>query len=104
MSVSLKSSHLCLDANLVSQLLANDPYVFLSYKSAEKQLLLSPVSNTWFPKMHEAHQYFLKLKNSAGDVATALHALILDHDLDDTDRELEYQLNTKSRFLKIELQ
>ena len=103
MKVTLKSSHLCLDAALVNQLLEGNPYVFLSYKEAEKQLLLSPVTNSWFPKMHDTHQQFLKTKNKEGDSATALHAIILDHDLDDSDRELEFTVNHKSRFLKIDL-
>ena len=103
MKVTLKSSHLCLDAELVNSLLADSQYVFLSYKSEEGQLLVSPVHNQWFPKLHQTHQQFLKVKNQAGDAATALHALLLDYDLDGTDRDLDFSINQKSQFLKISL-
>ena len=103
MKVVLKASHLCLDAELAAQLFDNSPYAFLAYKEEEQQLLLSPVTNSWFPKLHQAQQYFLKVKNQAGDVATALHALILDHDLDESDRDLDFSLNQKSQFIKINL-
>ena len=103
MNVSLKSNHLCLDAEVIASLFGNDTYVLLSYQDQEKRLLAAPVTNTWFSKLHPADQYFLKVKNKEGDCAAPIHNLILDHDLDHVDRDLPFEVNHQSKYLKIDI-
>ena len=103
MNVTLKSSHICIDAELAQRLSIAGPYILLSYQNEAKRLLLAPVDNTWFNKIHKADQYFLKMRNQKGDYATAIHALLMDYEINTTDRELDFEINEATKFLKINL-
>ena len=103
MSISLKSQHLIISSELVESYFQNSPYVLLSYKEEIGKLLISPVDNAWFTKMHKADQYFLKQRNLKGDNSTGIHALLLDFDLDDSDRDLSFSENSTSNFLSVDI-
>ena len=103
MNVALKSSHLCIDAELARHLSIKGPYILLSYQNDIKRLLLAPVDNKWFTKIHKADQYFLKMRNQQGDYATAIHGLLMDYEINSTDRNLDFEINSDTKFVKIDL-
>ena len=103
MKALLKSEHIYLDAELANQFFQAGNPVFISFKEEEKAVLMAPLTNSWFSKLHQAQQTLLKARNQQGDCTTSIRDLILDHDLNATDRELTFTLNNQSKFLKIDL-
>lgn len=103
MNVRLANSHVCMDAPLANSLFKENNLALLSFQESSKQLLVAPITSSWFKKMHEAKQCLLKDKNIQGDKSIALHALLIDYDLDETDRELGYELNEQAGWIKINL-
>ncbi|HAI44645.1 MAG TPA: hypothetical protein DCM40_44370, partial [Maribacter sp.] len=65
--VTLKSSHVYLDASLVDKVFDNIHYAYVTYVVAQGKMLITPVSSQWFVKMHEPTQFLLKSRNLKGD-------------------------------------
>lgn len=103
MSVRLSHSHLCLDHDLVKAIFKQHGAALLTYQRDKGQLLIAPSTNNWFTKVHEAEQYLLKVKNSKGDRSIAIHSLLLDFEIDDSDRSLPYEVNQKAGWIRVAL-
>ncbi|MFN3848627.1 MAG: hypothetical protein ACK4NY_04330 [Spirosomataceae bacterium] len=92
--LQLKSGHLVFDSELVNQLFGNDEQVNTVYYPERKDLLIAPRSKTFFQKLHKTSWTALKLKNPKGDKTIFIRDLLLDHDIDDTDRQLEFEVKS----------
>ena len=100
--VELRASHLVIDSELANDLFGNTFTAFVAYKEQSKTLLISPNSNGWFVKLHGAFESILKEKDIQGTRTIGIRQILIDHELDDTDRSLAFELNEKQNFLKIE--
>lgn len=103
-AVYLKTSHIYLDHELVQAVFGDIPYAYAAYVKEQKALLITPVTSQWFVKMHKPTQFLLKSRNLKGDKTLAIRELLIDHDLDVTDRELAYEVVSKTKLIKINLQ
>ncbi len=92
--IHLKNSHLFIDATTVQQAFGNDPQVSVVYYPDRKTLLLAGKSKAFFEKLHETNWVVLKDRNLLGDKTVYLREILIDNDIDDTDRELVYDLKT----------
>lgn len=92
--VRLKNSHLHIDASVVRTAFGNDPQVSLVYYPDRQTLLVAGKSKAFFEKMHKTDWVVLKDRNLLGDKTILLREILIDHDIDDTDRELTYDLKT----------
>ncbi len=101
--VALKASHLYLSASVAEPVFGNESRAYLVYHADRSTLLLAPASFQWFHKLHKASQHMLKTRNRQGDQTIALHEILIDHDLDDTDRALDYVIQESTGILKITL-
>ena len=101
--IQLKSSHLEINDNLSRELFGGSATVYVSYNSEQRVMLVSPNSNTWFPKLHKTKECMLKAKDLLGTTSIGIREFIIDHDLVNEDRELEYEINQRKRFLRIEI-
>lgn len=90
--IRLQSSHLVIDQELVTEAFGSDLNVYLVYYPLRRTMMLAPVSDEVFKSLHKAGQRMLKDRNLRGDKTIALHELLIDNQLDDTDRDLEYDL------------
>ena len=99
--VILKSSHVYLDAELVESIFQNIHYAYITYIPEQKKMLITPVSSQWFVKMHKPTQFLLKSRNLKGDRTLAIREILIDNDLDTTDRILEYEIVEKTNLIKI---
>ncbi|MEQ9165804.1 MAG: hypothetical protein RLO12_06085 [Fulvivirga sp.] len=102
--VTLKSSHLCLEKELVTTIFKAISYAYVTYRKEQKQLLVTPVSSIWFTKMYEPTQFLLKEKNLKGDRSLAIREILIDNELDMVDRALDYEVVEKTNLLKIYLE
>ena len=99
--VILKSSHVYLNAALVERIFQSIHYAYVTYVAEQKQLLITPVSSQWFVKMHKPTQFLLKSRNLKGDRTLAIREILIDNDIDTTDRILEYEIVEKTNLIKI---
>ena len=101
--IHLQSSHLLIDKALSGQVFEGSATVYVSYNSEQQVMLVSPNSNAWFPKLHKAKECILKAKDLHGTKSVAIREFIIDHDLENEDRPLDFEVNGDKRFLKIEM-
>ncbi|MBC30848.1 MAG: hypothetical protein CMH48_08370 [Muricauda sp.] len=101
--VALKSSHIFLDSKLVETVFKNIHYAYVTYVKTQSRLLITPVSSQWFVKMYEPTQFLLKSRNLKGDRTLAIREILIDNDLDMTDRVLEYEIVEKTNLIKVNM-
>ena len=101
--VILKSSHVYLSAALVETIFESIHYAYVTYVVEQKKMLITPVSSQWFVKMHQPTQFLLKPRNLKGDRTLAIREILIDNDLDTTDRILEYEIVEKTNLIKISM-
>ncbi|MEQ8553103.1 MAG: hypothetical protein RIC06_24470 [Cyclobacteriaceae bacterium] len=99
--IRLKSSHLIISPDIVKEILNGISSVYVSYKEDQELLLLSPKENDWFPKLHKSIEFLLKDKDLLGTKSVAIREILIDHDINASDRELQYAINEERRFVKI---
>ena len=86
----LKTQHIIIHHSLVGKLLMGETHVLLKYDPKEKILLLAPASNSEFKIIHKTAQYMLKEKTLQGDKSISIHEILIDQELDESDRELSF--------------
>lgn len=101
--VKLKTSHLYLEASLAASIFGQAAQVYTVFYPHNKSLLLAPMEDEFFPKLHKAQLQMLKTRNLQGDKSISLQEIIIDHDLDDTDRDLVYDYQVGANMLQVSL-
>lgn len=91
-SVRLQGDHLWLAAEVADSAFGNERQVYAVYYPNLKTLLLAPMSDTMFKQAHEVAMLFVKIRNQQGDRTISMQEIILDHDLDRSDKDLEFTL------------
>ena len=101
--ITLKSTHLYIDKGVVVRLFSAVTHVYIVYEEKYNHILITPVTSQWFRKMHNPSQYILKARNLEGDKTIDIGGILIDNDLDETDRTLEYEIIDKTELLKIKM-
>lgn len=101
--VRLKGSHLLIDAALAEELFGDAPNVHLIYYPDRRSLLMAPESDELFKKLHKAKPYMLKNRTAKGDKTIGIRELLIDHDINDTDRDLQHEGQKALRVLNVKL-
>jgi len=101
--VSLKSAHIYLPKEIADRIFGDITFAYVTYVKEQQNLLLTPVSSVWFTKVYEPKQLMLKARNLDGDKTVAIHELLIDHELDGTDRPLTYEIIDRTKLIKIAL-
>ncbi|MBU3025887.1 hypothetical protein [Zobellia galactanivorans] len=99
--ISLKTSHIYLDHELIAPIFGETQYAYVTYVKEQGTILITPVTSQWFVKMYKPTQFLLKTRNLKGDKTLAVRELLIDNDLDMTDRELDYEIIEKTRLIKV---
>ncbi len=99
--ISLKSSHIYLESQLVNAIFGNIHFAYVTYIEEQKKILITPVSSQWFVKMFKPTQFLLKSRNLKGDRTLAVREIFIDNNLDTTDRELQYEVIEKTKLIKV---
>ncbi len=101
--IQLKSSHLLINHELAVEVFGKDLNALVVYYADKRTLMVAPKSDDLFKKLHKAKQHMLKDRNLKGDKTIALHELLIDNEVDDTDRDLAYDLQPGLGILNIKL-
>ncbi len=101
--VKLRNRHLFLSGGLAADAFGDATQVYVVYYAQNHALLLAPSDDALFPTMHKAGMQMLKTRNLQGDRSISLEEILIDHDLDDSDRDLPYTYQSGLRILHIHL-
>lgn len=101
--VRLQGEHLWLAAEVADGAFGNERQVYAVYYPNLKTLLLAPMSDLTFKQAHEVAMLFVKIRNQQGDRTISMQEIILDHDLDRSDRDLEFTLVPGLGILQVKL-
>ena len=99
--ISLKTSHICLDNDLVQLVFGEVNFAYATYVQEQGKILITPVTSQWFVKMYKPKQFLLKSRNLKGDRTLAIRELLIDNELDMTDRDLQYEVIHKTNLIKV---
>jgi len=101
--IRLKCSHLHIDHEVASAVFGDQPNVYVVYYADRRTLMLAPTNDELFKNLHKASQQMLKDRNLKGDKTIALHETLIDHQVDETDRDLVYELQEGLGILSVHL-
>lgn len=101
--VYLEASHICIKKNVAEKIFGEEPVVLSVFYAKENTLMAAPASEELFKKLHKASQQMLKMKNAAGDRSIYVKELLLDNDIDESNRDLEFIAEEALHILKVKL-
>ncbi len=101
--VMLRNRHLVVAAEIAADAFGDVAQVYIVYYANQKALLLAPMDDEIFPTVHKPALQMLKKRNLQGDKSVSLEEILIDNDLDDTDRPLVFMHQPGMSFLHITL-
>lgn len=102
-SVQLKSSHIWIAQQIALDLFGDSPNVNMVYYPERRTIMLARKDDELFSSLHKAKQYMLKSRSASGDKTVAIHEILIDNEIDSTDRDLEYTAGDGSGILSLQL-
>lgn len=98
------ATHLLISHDLAEKYFSGASHAYVIYFPERQDLLVASVTNAAFHKVHpSAQQQMLKNRNARGDKAISLQEFLIDNEIDETDRPLQYEYREKVGFLKIKI-
>lgn len=103
MGVKLRTQHLWISGDIAESAFGEAQQVYVIYYPQQRSLLLAPMDDDIFPTIHKAGLQMLKNRNLQGDKTISLQEIIIDNDIDDTERELPCMHQPGVRMLHVSL-
>ncbi|MBL7784240.1 MAG: hypothetical protein JNM22_23600 [Saprospiraceae bacterium] len=103
MGIKLRTQHLWISSDIARTVFGDQDKVYTVYYPQLHALLLAPMDDEIFPTIHKGGLQMLKTRNLEGDKTISLQEIIIDNDLDDSDRELLYMHQPGVRMLHVTL-
>ncbi|MFN8357287.1 MAG: hypothetical protein U0Y10_22715 [Spirosomataceae bacterium] len=92
--MKLQNGHIIIPSAIVQEVLNSENQINYVYYPERRQLLLAAKSKHFFEQLHATQWTILKDKNLQGDKSWFVREILIDHELDDTDRTLMYEIKT----------
>lgn len=99
--VRLKASHVIIQADIAAALFGQDQNVHVVYYADRRALMVAPKTDELFKQLHKAKPFMLKSKNAEGDKSIAINEILLDNEVNDTDRDLDFESQEALKVLTI---
>lgn len=90
--VCLRSSYLVVKSDIAQSAFGESQNIYIVYYPNQRKIMMASVENDLFKQLHKTSQRMLKDRSLDGDKSITLHEILMDNDIDDTDRALEYTL------------
>jgi hypothetical protein len=101
--VYLEAGHICVKKNIAEKVFGIETIVLSVFYAKENTFMVSPSSEELFKTIHKANQQMLKMKNANGDKSISIQELLLDNDIDENNRDLEFVTEEALHILKVKL-
>lgn len=99
--VNLSHSHIIVDNSVVQQLFPEAGRVSWVFYPAKNQLMIAGEQDELFKSLHKTSTTIFKLRNGKGDRSLDVLSVIIDHDIDDADRELKFLADNAMNVLNV---
>jgi hypothetical protein len=99
--IKLVNQHLLIDSETALAFFPGASQVCLVYYANRNTLLLAPSTDELFKGLHKTSTHILKDKNLKGDKSISLEEIIIDNELDSTDRELEFKADESMNIITV---
>lgn len=99
--IFIQNGHLLIDRQIIDDLWGNISHVNWVFYDNKKTLMLCSMYDDLFNQLHKTKLSMLKIKNSKGDRSISLQELIIDNDLNNSDRALDYSADEKMKILSV---
>jgi len=101
--VRLQGLHLIIDGEIASTVFGKDTVAYVVYYPTKKTLMMAASTDELFKKLHKTAQQMLKDRNLKGDKSLAVGEVLIDNQLDESDRDLEYKVEAALGVLSVKL-
>ena len=101
--VRLKAAHLLIDHQVATEVFGDDANVNMVYYPDRHTLMIAPENDKVFKDLHKTGRHLLKDRNLKGDKSIALHEILIDHQIAETDRDLVFEVLPGLGILKVNL-
>lgn len=99
--VKLSNAHIIISSNTVAELFGDAARVSWVYYPQRRTLLVANAQDALFKGLHKTADSLLKYSNAQGDRSIAIRELLIDNDLDDSNRDLDYTADIPMQILTI---
>lgn len=101
--IRLQGTHLIIDHEIANTIFGKDTVAYVVYYPGKNTLMMAAYSDELFKKLHKTAQQMLKDRNLKGDKSLALGEILIDNQLDESDRDLEYKVEAALGILSVQL-
>jgi hypothetical protein len=101
--VYLEAGHICVKKDIVEKIFGSETVVLSVFYAKDNTFMVSPSNEELFKTIHKANQQMLKSKNAVGDKSISIQELLLDNDIDENNRDLEFVIEEALHILKVKL-
>lgn len=99
--IELHKSHLLIDMVLVHESIGNGLNISLVYYENHNKLLIADYEDELFKNLHKSSKYMLKDAKLKKKKSIAIHGLLLDKEIDNSDRSLAYEIDKNMKVITI---
>ncbi|HAI76669.1 MAG TPA: hypothetical protein DCM08_10520 [Microscillaceae bacterium] len=100
--VFLKNNHLIVPNEIAEAVFGEVDFVYLSFKPDVQRLFVVSFHDEVFRKLHEPTMQMLKKRGELPERSIALHEVLIDNDLAQTDRILAHEVRNQRKMLVIQ--
>ncbi|MEA5257971.1 hypothetical protein VB264_09250 [Arcicella aquatica] len=90
--MKLQNGHIIIPSEVVQEVLEKEVQINWVFYNERNTLLIAGKSKLFFEKLHKTDWQTLKDKNLKGDKSLFIRAILIDNNLDDSDRELDFEI------------
>lgn len=102
-TLCLRASHLVIPSAIASVLFESAFNVQLVYYPEKHLMLIGRTDDEVFRQLHKTKQHLLKAGGANESRMIALHEILIDHQIADTDRELAFEWQREMGILNVHL-
>lgn len=99
--VTLSNAHIIIEKHIAESIFLNLAHVNWVYYPRRAALLIAPATDEIFKSLHKTAMSVLKYRNKHGDRSISIRELLLDNEIDSSDRNLGYLADEKMKILNI---
>lgn len=99
--IQLSNSHLIIDASIAGQILGPESHVNLVYYPKYNSVFIASAEDELFKALHKTSMAMIKSKNNQGDKSISIQEIVMDNDIDPTNRILNFKADFTMKIISV---
>jgi hypothetical protein len=101
--VKFSNAHIIIDKKIVADVFGDSAKVSWVYYPKKDIMMIANASDEFFKSIHKTSNSILKHKNEKGDRSISIEELIIDNEVNDAERNLNFTVDNTIKILNISL-